>query len=310
MSMGGSEQSSQQQAQSSSFYDPTQVGMVDQYVNTAPSVASSLAYKPYTGPGLSFGNSGALQGLTGYSAPQVNGSSYSASTIDPSALGQVSAGQLANTNLSPYLNPYTNDVVNATSAQLARQNTIDNTNAAAQATAAGAFGGSRSAVLQNLNTDSYQRNLGQTLAGLNQANFTQAQGAAQQDIAGRMQAALANQQAGLAAAQANQGALNQAGQFNASQAQNAALANQSAAQTAAQTRLSAVGQGDQEANALYGAGWQQYLNSQTAPLAVQQLINQMYGLIPSAPLNQSTSSGSSEGSSLDVKAPVSWTGTI
>ncbi len=294
MSFGTNQSSSQQQSQSDTYYDPTQTGLIDQYVSTAPTVASQLAYTPYTGPGLSFGNPSALGSLTSYSAPTVSGSSYAPSTIDPSSVGNVQAGQIASTNLSPYMNPYTSDVADTTAAQLARQNQIQQTNDAAQATSAGAFGGSRSAVLQSLDDDNYQRDLNQTLAGLNQANFTQAQGAAQTDIANQLQAGLQDQQADLAVDQANQSAANQAGQFGATEAQNAALANQSAAQAAAQTQLSALNLGTQQASDLYGANWQQYLNSQTAPLAVQQVINQMYGLVPNKPLDQSDSSSTSQ----------------
>jgi hypothetical protein len=104
-------------------------------------------------------------------------------------------------------------------------------------------------------------------------------------------------------AQDNQSALNQAAQFGAGQAQSAAVANQGAAQSAAQTQLSALSQAEQQANALYGADWQQYTNSQTAPIAVQQLINQMYGLVPQSPLNQSTSEGNTDSFGVDFTTP-------
>jgi hypothetical protein len=252
MSLGGSTSSGQQQ--SSTFYDPAQVGLVDNYAQGVQAAANgALAYQPYSGQSLSFGDSAPLTSLTGYQAPTV------------------SAGQLSDTNLSPYTNPYEQSVVDATSSQLARQNQIDNTNAAAQATAAGAFGGSRSAVLQNLDTDSYQRNLDQTLAGLNQANYTQAQQAAQSDIAGNLQAQQSNQQA---------------------------------ATSAAQARLSALGLTAQEAEQLYGANWQQYLNQQQYPLSLQQLVTQAYGLVPAGPLSESSGSQSSD--SIKIGIPISF----
>lgn len=306
MSLGGNESTTQKQSESGTYYDPTQVGMVDQYVSTAPTVASQLAYTPYTGPGLSFGDPSTLDSLTSYSAPTVSGSSYAPTTIDPGAIGNVQAGQLSTADLSPYMNPYTSDVADTTADELARQNQIQQTNDAAQATAAGAFGGSRSAVLQSLDDDNYQRDLNQTLAGLNQANYTQAQGAAQTDIANQLQAGLQDQQADLVVDQANQTAQDQAGQFDAAQAQNAALANQSAAQAAAQTQLSALNLGTQQASDLYGADWQQYLDSQTAPIAVQQLIDQMYGLVPTSPLSQSASSDTSQSNGVNFNIPIKF----
>lgn len=242
MSLGGSSSSQKQQSQSSSSYDPQLTGLLVNRAHDANTAAAQNPYQSYSGTPLSYG----------------------AATIGAGAVPQVHAGQLSSSDLSGYMNPYTQDVVNTTTSALARQNQIDNTNAAGQATQAGAFGGSRSAVLQNLNTDSYQRNLGQTVAALNQANFGQAQGAAQSDIAGRMQADLANQGAAYNVANTNAANQNTASQFNS------------------------------------GQNWQQYLNAQNYPFLIQQMLNQSYGLLPSSPLSQSTSSGS--GSSFGFSA--------
>jgi hypothetical protein len=269
MSFGGGG-SNQSQSQSSSSYDPAQLAIVDQNaqnVQNAAAPGGSLAYTPYTGPGLSFGNSAPLNNLTNYTAPTVAPSTYTPSTI---GTGQV------NSDTQSLMNPYTNDVVDTTNTALARQNNIDNTGAAGAATAAGAFGGSRSAVLQNLNTNSYQANLDQTDAALESNGYTQAQNAA------------------LTLGQANQSAQNTAGQFNASQTQGAATANQTAANAAAQTQLSALGISSAQAEALFGANWQQYLNSQTDPQAVQQIVNQALGLTPQSPLNSSTTNSSGQ----------------
>jgi hypothetical protein len=116
---------------------------------------------------------------------------------------QVAAGQLSNTNLSPYMNPYTQDVINATLPIMQQQLGQQMMGNQANATQQGAFGGSRAAVQQGVTQAQGAMDMAQMAAQLNQANFTQAQGAAGQDIASRMQAALANQQA-----QQNQGGLN------------------------------------------------------------------------------------------------------
>ena len=116
---------------------------------------------------------------------------------------QVNAGQLSNTNLQPYMNPYTQSVINATLPIMQQNLALQQNQNQNQANAAGAFGGSRMAVQQGVTQAQGAQNMAQMAAQLNQANYGQAQGAAQSDIATNLQAQLANQQA-----QQNQGALN------------------------------------------------------------------------------------------------------
>ena len=101
--------------------------------------------------------------------------------------------------------------------------------AGAQASAAGAFGGSRQALMEAETNRAFAEQAARSAGQLRQAGFTQAQGMAQQDIAGRMQASLANQQAGL-----------QAGTTSANLAQQAALANQAAGMRAGEFSASAA----------------------------------------------------------------------
>jgi hypothetical protein len=109
----------------------------------------------------------------------------------------------------------------------------------AQATAARAFGGSRQGIAEAETNRAFIEQAAKTAAGLRQAGFQQAQQLAGQDIATRMQAGLANQQAGLQAGTttaqlgqqaqlANQAAQNAAGQFGASASNVAALQNAAA----------------------------------------------------------------------------------
>ena len=116
---------------------------------------------------------------------------------------QVTAGQLSNTNLQPYMNPYTQSVINNTLPLMQQQNALNQNQAANQANSANAFGGSRQGIQQGVAQAQGAQNIGQMAAQLNQANFGQAQAAAQQDITGRANADMANQ-----AAQQNQGNLN------------------------------------------------------------------------------------------------------
>ena len=134
---------------------------------------------------------------------------------------QVTAGQLSNTNLSPYMNPYTQNVINATLPIMQQQLGLQQGAGAAAAAGAGAFGGSRQGVQAGVTQAQGAQNMAQMAQQLNQANFTQAQAAAQQDIASRMQAALANQ-----GVQQNQAGLNLQAAGGLAGLGNAAQANQ------------------------------------------------------------------------------------
>lgn len=273
------------------------------YPGGSPTIASSLGTPAAPTPNIF---TAAQQGIYGAGAgtaaemgyrpmavgsQNIAGTSYQAPTVagvSPVTAQNVQAGQLATTNLSPYMNPYTQQVILANEADILRGAQIGLNELGAQAQAARAFGGSRQAIAQSEMGRNVLQQLAQSSAGLRQAGFQQAQQAAQQDIAGAMQAQLANQAAGLQAqtttgqqalqAQlANQAALQQAGQFGASQAQSAALANQQAALQAAlanqqaglagsQQRLGAAAQLGNIANLGFGMGQtiQQNLTQQGA----------------------------------------------
>jgi hypothetical protein len=114
---------------------------------------------------------------------------------DPGNAGMIRAGQLSNTNLQPYMNPYTQNVINAT-LPIMQQNLAQTQNQQANAaSAANAFGGSKQGVQAGVTQAQGAQNMAQMAEQLNQANFSQAQGAAQQDIASRLTAAQANQNA-------------------------------------------------------------------------------------------------------------------
>jgi len=116
--------------------------------------------------------------------------------------GMVQAGQLATTNLAPYQSPYTQQVINQTAADLARQEAMQQNVIGAQAQAAGAFGGSREALQRAETSAAFQRNLADISAGLRQSGFQQAQAAAQQDIANALAAQQFNVGSGLQGQQA------------------------------------------------------------------------------------------------------------
>jgi hypothetical protein len=195
---------------------------------------------------------------------------------------QVTAAPLTGVELSGYMNPYQNDVINASINQAMRAKGISDANDASKATAAGAFGGSRSAVLQNLDDNSWQQNLQQTLAGLNSSNFTQAQAAAQADLQRQLQASQANQSAGLQAANLGLNAANSLAGMGGQQLSQA-LQRAGALSTAGDAQ-------QQNQQKQLDAAYQQWVLAQQYPVQMQQLLNQTVGLIPKTGTTSTTES--------------------
>jgi hypothetical protein len=133
----------------------------------------------------------------------------------------VTAGQLSSTNLAPYMNPYTQNVIDTTLPVMQQNLALSQNQQGNAAASSNAFGGSRQAVQQGVTQAQGAQGMAQMAAQLNQANYGQAQTAAQSDIAGRMQAALANQ-----SAQQNQAGLNLQAAGGLAGLGNAAQANQ------------------------------------------------------------------------------------
>ncbi len=295
MSFGASASHQQANSNSQSSYDPTLKGLLTSRAAGADQFAASTPYQGYTGQPLNLQNQG-LTDLANYQAPQVGAAGYGASTINRGNISNVSSGPVSAEQIAAYTSPYQQQVVDATSADLNHQRQIELLQNAGAATKAGAWGGTGAAVADSLTNDNWDRNLSSTISNLRNTGFQTALGAGQQDAGRQLQAQQGNQQVDYNVAGANAGYLNQAGQFNATQQQQAQLANQQAAQAAAAQRFSAQGLLSQNAQAQYGAGWQQYLNQQQYPFQIQQLLNQSYGLLPTTPL--STASSNSSGTSL------------
>jgi hypothetical protein len=134
---------------------------------------------------------------------------------------QVTPGSLASTNLAPYMNPYTSSVINATLPVMQQNLALSQNQNQNQAASANAFGGSRQGVQQGVTQAQGAQGMAQMAAQLNQANFGQAQTAAQSDIATNLQGQLANQ-----SAQQNQAGLNLQAAGGLTGLGNAAQANQ------------------------------------------------------------------------------------
>lgn len=182
---------------------------------------------------------------------------------------QVQAGQLSGTNYDPYMNPYTDAVIKSAEGDILRGGEKALTGLGAQAGQAGAFGGSRHGIAMGEVGRNITEQMAKSATGLRQANFQQAQQAAQQDIASRMQAGLANQQAS---------------QFDIGNVRQQQLANQQASQFDIGNRLRA-GQLNQQASQfdIGNVRQAQLANQQAGMKDIQnmmqaQQLNQMAGL--------------------------------
>ena len=169
-------------------YNASQAGFLTAAGTPATQVnAQSLASlaKPIVGGGGSSGGGGASGG-------------WDSSPSNP----------LANTGYAPYMNPFTQAVINTTLPLMQQQNALTQNQQGNAANSANAFGGSRQGVQQGVAQAQGAMNIGQMASQLNQANFNQAQAAATGDITRDLQAQTSNQGAN----QANINSLIQASQ--------------------------------------------------------------------------------------------------
>jgi len=201
-----------------------------------------------TGQGLSFtpqqvavaGNSATVNPTNVVGSDVVNanvvGSNIAAQQVGAQAASPtVMAERLANTDMSQYMNPYTDQVIAANEKDTRRAANMGLDMLGAQAQAAGGFGGSRHGIAMGEIGRGLTDTLGRQSAGLRQAGYQNAQQMAGQDISNNFQSQMANQQGGqfdvstnMQGQLANQGASLQASQQNQQNALQAALANQSA----------------------------------------------------------------------------------
>jgi hypothetical protein len=278
LSLGGSQQNT---ASTSSYTpNPTLAAALDSNLANAQALTST-PFQPYTGQmvaGFTPDQTTAQNAQAGVYGAQTGSAPVSAAVGLAQGVGAyapqtISAPTLSSTDLSSYMNPYQQSVINSTLSDLGRQQQIADTNAQSQATQAGAFGGSRSAVLQNLTDDSLDRTAASTLANLNQSNYAQAQSAAQSDLNRQMQAAQLNQSAGLQGAGLNLNAANALGN----------LGNTQLSQALQQAGAIGAAGDAQQANqqqALNDA-YQQWQLAQQYPITMQNLMNSTLGTFPS-----------------------------
>lgn len=163
-------------------------------------------YKPYEGERVAGMTPLQQQAMGGYGALSMGGPQYSqaaqaygnlagfqAPTAQAAQIGQtptIQAASLANANIGQYMSPYTNEVINRTQQDIARQQQSAQNTLGAEATRAGAFGGSRHGVAEGTLAGEYGRMAGDIAAQQRAQAFQNAQAAAQSDVARQQQAAL------------------------------------------------------------------------------------------------------------------------
>ena len=182
----------------------------------------------------------------------------------PTVAQQAGLSQLSGQNLSAYMNPYTQSVINNTLPLMQQQNALNQNQIQNAANSANAFGGSRQGIQQGVAQAQGALNIGQMAAQLNQANFQQAQQAGEYDVGQANQMGQFNANQANTVGMYNQGQANQMGQFNAGQQNSVGLANMNAANqmgqfnagaqntAAAQNQAAGLQQGTLDVNAASG----------------------------------------------------------
>jgi hypothetical protein len=127
-----------------------------------------------------------IQPVTGFQAPTIE------ATQAPGAaqIGPVSTPQfrgLLSQDIGAYQSPYQQQVIDLAMGDIQRQADIARGSAQDRAIRAGAFGGSRSAILESESQRPYAEQMAKTAAGLRQSGFEQAQAAAERDLARQQQ---------------------------------------------------------------------------------------------------------------------------
>jgi hypothetical protein len=264
----------------------TQKTEIPEYIHEAAQRNLAAAYDvsanmmgPYTGQrvaGMTPGQMDIIGALTNNYAMSQPAYAY-AQQMAANPL-QVQAGQLSQTSLDPYMNPYTQSVVNTSLDALNAQRQTGLNQAADAAARAKSFGGSRQAIQEAAVNSAAQQQAGSLTANLMNQNFLQAQAAAQGDIGRQMMAQQLNQAAGLQSA----GLLG-----------NLAGAAQNSFLTGATGALAAQGLAQQQQQSELDAAMAAYKELQQFPIQQLQIPLQALGITPYGQSSTQTGPGPS-----------------
>lgn len=282
---GGSKTETKHETQSNTI-DPMQMAQYQQNYSRAQDTVGAL--KPYTGQITAGFNPTQIQsqGILSSIAQDPRYQNTNSDIIggvkslmaNPITPQTYDAAQFAGTDLTPYINPYTDQVVNTTLADLQHARDQQGVADAQSATRAGSFQGAGTRFgVQNANTtNDYLRNVSGTSAALRSGAYSNAQAAAFQDIGARNAASQFNIGNRLSADQFNKN-------FGLQGAQALSGLNDQGLNLATKQAgiLAAVGdtqqaQAQKELTDAYNA----YLTGQQLTLSQQQALNQALGIIP------------------------------
>jgi len=172
------------QTQQTQQLDPAQQAMLREVYGQGRTLAAQ-PFVPYTGARVAGFSPDQLRAFQATRGLFESGMGY-----DPMAglagLAQAPAPSLLQTDIGAYQSPYTQQVIDTTLGDIRRQQDIAQRKAQEGAIRAGAFGGSRSAIMEAEATRPYVEQAARTAAGLRQAGFSQALGAAESDIERQM----------------------------------------------------------------------------------------------------------------------------
>jgi hypothetical protein len=171
---------------------------------------------------------------------QVQGGSYQADKVmadQVARMQQLQSRDFTSADAQRYMNPYTQQVTENTTREMMRANDLGRQADAGRAAKAGAFGGSRGAIVQAERDRNFGYQHGDMVAKLNQDAYNNAQTQFNTDISRELntgqynintdlQRQLQNQQANLQAGTANQAASSRASEFGLGQALTAQQLNQ------------------------------------------------------------------------------------
>jgi len=237
----------QNQFQAPTSYSPTQ--FTNQYQSQSPYQTGDFQNRfaaPQQYDPTQFTNQ--FQAPRSYETGNIEAERVKAQQLEKYAMGpaeRVGTEKFGSQSAQDYMNPYMQNVVDIQKREAQRQADIAGTQRGAAAVKAGAFGGSRQAIMEA----EAQRNLSQQMGDIQARGSQEAYDRAAQmftsDQARELAAQQANQQAGLTTGQANLQAALGVQSLGAQTGLQAALANQQTGLTAQQAR---------EASRQFGAG--------------------------------------------------------
>ena len=285
MSVGISGSSSK--SKSNNTIDPKTWAAFNQSYQPALDALAQTNAAPYTGAlgagqdplslqaaGMATANAGTGQGALG----QAIAGAQNAGNYTPQ---NVQAGTMPGSDLSGYMNPYQDQVINSglDKLDMFRQRALVGNS---QAAGPGAWGGSRHGVADSLTNEGFIDQAGSWLSNMLQGGYDRATGLAQGDIASNLQAQGMNQNAGLAGANLGLGAANSlaafGGQQNAMGAADASLINQFGLQGQATA---------QNANQM---AYDEWLRQQQVPFLQAGAYGSLAGVVPQTVDNKSSGS--------------------